>query len=45
MPIIGETSEGKRQAVLKSHALIAKTLDTQPAELRLTLENYDEFLK
>lgn len=35
----------KREAVLKSHQLIAKTLDTQPKELQLTLENYDEFLK
>jgi len=35
----------KREAVLKSHALIAKTLDTQPKDLRLTLENYDGFLK
>jgi len=35
----------KREAVLKSHALIAKTLDTQPKELRLTLYDYDEFLK
>ncbi len=35
----------KRQAVLKSHALIARTLDVQPKELRLTLENYDQFLK
>jgi len=35
----------KRAAVLKSHALIARTLDTQPKELRLTLENYEEFLR
>ncbi len=35
----------KREAVLKSHALIAQTLDTQPKELKLTLENYDGFLK
>ncbi|MGH8003194.1 MAG: hypothetical protein ACRECJ_00505, partial [Limisphaerales bacterium] len=35
----------KREAVLKSHALIAKTLDTEPKDLRLTLENYDGFLK
>lgn len=35
----------KREAVLRSHALIAKTLDTQSLELHLTLENYDHFLK
>lgn len=35
----------KREAVLKSHALTAKTLDTQPKELHLTLENYDGFLE